>query len=179
MIRWYAAKTKPKQEAVAMENLARQNFESYAPKILMTRVRQKRISTQKELFFPGYVLVRFALADASWRAINSTRGVISLLTFGENGIPTPLANGVVEDLQQREIAGELKDSEVTVIQRGDRVRLKFGPRVDAIGKVIFTKGERLELLLNLLGRQTRVKAPLHAVEIVDVSRYRQTQRSVR
>lgn len=165
--RWFAAKTKPQQESVALENLARQNFTTYAPRVSVERFTHKRISIRREPLFPGYVLIRFVLADANWRAINSTRGVISLLTSSENGVPTPLPRGEVESIQRRDIAGELFVSEVSRVRRGDDVRVKFGIAADAIGKVIFTRGERIELLLNLLGRSTRVKAPLHMVEVVD------------
>jgi transcriptional antiterminator RfaH len=163
---WYAARTKPRQESVAVENLERQGFSVYSPQVAIERLKAQRITTIREPLFPGYVLVRFVLGDSSWRTINSTRGVISLLTFGENGIPTAMPPGEVESIQRREKVGDLFISEIHKVQRGDSVRLKYGPAADAIGTVIFTRGERVGLLLHLLGRQTRVKAPLHAVEVV-------------
>jgi len=177
--RWYAARTKPRQESVAVDNLQRQDFAVYNPAISIERRRTKRIIIAREPLFPGYVLIQFELADATWRAINSTRGVISLLTFGEQGIPTPMPKGEVESIQAREKKGQLFFSEINRVKLGDSVRLKFGPAADAIGKVIFTRGERLELLLNLLGRETRVKAPLHAVEVVEPHHDMQTRRPVR
>lgn len=164
--RWYAVRTKPRQESVVTKRLTRQDFPVYSPEITIERFRAKRITLLREPLFPGYVLVKFVLGNASWRAINSTRGVISLLTFGENGIPIPVPEGEVESIQRREIAGKLFFSEINRVRRGDKVRLKFGPSADAIGTVLFTRGERIELLLNLLGRQTRVKAPLHSVQVV-------------
>lgn len=165
--RWYAARTKPRQEHIAVDNLKRQAFEVYSPRISIERLRHNHICIERESLFPGYILIKFALRDETWRSINSTRGVISLLTFGENYGPSPMPVGEVEAIQRREIAGQLFISEIKRVRRGDRVRLKFGPAADAICRVLFTKGERIELLLNLLGRETRVKAPLHAVEIVE------------
>ena len=179
MARWYAARTKPRQESLAVTHLERQQFEVYAPQISIERFRNKRITVDREPLFPGYVLIKFALVDSAWRAINSTRGVISLLTFGEFGIPTPMPHGEVESIQAREKSGQLFISEIKRVRRGDKVKLKFGPAADAIGKVIFTRGERIELLLNLLGRQTRVKAPLHAVEVVEQRHQIQPSRPVR
>lgn len=177
--RWYAARVKPRQEAVALLNLHRQSFETYAPRVMIERVRGKRISIEREPLFPGYILVKFALDNDSWRSINGTRGVLSLLSFSENGIPTPLPTREVESLQRREIAGKLFLSEIKRISRGDCVRVKFGAAADKIGRVIFTRGERVELLLNLLGRQTKVKAPLHAVEVVEQQPSMLRRRSVR
>lgn len=164
--KWYAARTKSRQESTAVEHLTRQNFEVYCPRISIERMRSSRITVEHEPLFPGYVLVKFVLADATWRVINSTRGVISLLIFGENGVPTPLASKEIESIQSREKAGKLFFSEIKRVRRGDHVRLTVGPAVDQIGRVIFTRGERVALLLHLLGRETLVKAPLHVVELV-------------
>lgn len=150
-----------------MMNLARQRFEAYSPQVTVERLRHQRITVEREPLFPGYVLVKFALEDDGWRTISSTRGVIELLRFGEDNGPAVMPRGEVESIQRREISGQLFISEVRRVKRNDRVRVKFGSAADKIGRVIFTKGERVEMLLNLLGRQTRVQAPLHAVEVVE------------
>lgn len=164
---WFAARTKPRQADIALAHLKRQEFEVYHPKIRIERLNRKgRISLDHEPLFPGYLLIRFTLADATWRAINSTRGITNLLSFAENGRPSPMPIGEVENIQTRERKGLLFISEVKRVRRGDHVKLKIGPAAEQIGTVLFTRGERVELLLNLLGRQTRVKAPLHALEVV-------------
>jgi transcriptional antiterminator RfaH len=165
-MRWFCARTKPRQEAIAVENLRRQSFETYSPKIRIERIHKSRICIDTESLFPGYLLIKFTLSDPTWRVINSTRGIANLLTFAENGRPSPMPIGEVESIQQREKQGLLFISEVKRVRRGDRVRLKIGPAAEQIGTVLFTRGERVELLLNLLGRKTRVKAPLHVVEVV-------------
>jgi transcriptional antiterminator RfaH len=165
-MRWFCARTKPRQEAIAVENLKRQNFEVYFPKIRIERIRKSKIYIDTESLFPGYLLIKFTLSDPTWRVINSTRGIASLLTFAENGRPSPMPIGEVESIQYREKQGLLFISEVKRVRRGDRVRLKIGPAAEQIGTVLFTRNERVELLLNLLGRKTRVKAPLHVVEVV-------------
>lgn len=110
--RWYAARTKPKQESVAVLNLARQKFEVYSPLVTIERRHGKRISVEREPLFPGYVLVRFNLADENWRAINSTRGILGLLTMTTDQPPTPLPNEEIESIQRREMTGQLFISEV-------------------------------------------------------------------
>jgi transcriptional antiterminator RfaH len=166
MQRWFCARTKPRQEAIAVENLRRQSFEIYSPKIRIERLRKSRICIDTESLFPGYLLIRFMLSDPTWRVINSTRGIADLLGVAENGRPSPVPVGEIESIQHREKQGLLFISEVKRVRRGDRVRLKIGPAAEQIGTVLFTRNERVELLLNLLGRKTRVKAPLHVVEVV-------------
>src|SRR5215831_18004290 len=132
--RWYAARAKSGQEQTALAHLSRQNFTAYYPKITIERSRNGRITTESEGLFPGYVLVYFALETAAWRAINSTRGIIRLLSFSEDGKPSPLPTDEITALQKRENSGQLYISEVKRFRRGDRVRLKVGPAVDQIGK---------------------------------------------
>src|SRR5262245_26820326 len=165
-MRWYAAKTKAGQDAIACANLARQQFTTYYPQMTIQRYRQGRIRLEREPLFPGYVLISLILEDQAWRAINNTRGVYKLLSFNEDGRPSALPDGEVESLQDKEKAGKLYVSEVLRLYRGDKIRLKFGPSVDQIGEVLRTRGERVEFLLKLLGRRVRVIAPLHALDLV-------------
>src|SRR5262245_19731087 len=164
--RWYVAKTKSGQDRIALDNLKRQLFEVYYPQITIERYRAGRIRRDCESLFPGYVLVRFALETATWRVINSTRGVYRLLSFAEDGRPSALPEGEIERLQEREKQGKLFVSEILTLRRGDQIRLKVGPSVDQIGQVIRTRGERVEFLMRLLGRKVRCIAPMHALELV-------------
>jgi len=164
--RWYAARAKPGQERIAIDNLKRQDFEAYYPRMTIERAKHGRVVRESEALFPGYLLIRFALATASWRAINSTRGVIRLLSFAQEGTPSPLPAGEIESLQEREKAGQLYVSEVVRLRRGDEVRIKIGWATDQIGTVVWTKAERVRLLLRLLGQEVSVIAPQHALEFV-------------
>ena len=167
-MQWYCLKTKPRQETIAHRHLGQQSFEVYFPKIQIERLRKGRITTDIEPLFPGYLLVRFTLNNPNWRAINGTRGVLKLLSSEENGRPSALPDAEVQSIQTRERKGELRISEIKRVKRGDKVRFKFGQYSEAIGRVLYTRQERVHLLLYLLGRQTLVKAPLHLVDLVAV-----------
>ena len=164
--RWYCARSKPGQDQIAIENLERQLFTVYYPYEEVRRRRRGRIVNSRHPIFPSYILINMALEDAHWRAINSTRGIAALISFSPEGRPTPLRSGEVERLQERDKAGELHVTENSRIENGSRVRFKYGWNVDKIGTVLRTRKERVELLLNLLGRETRVIAPMHALEAV-------------
>src|SRR5262245_47850091 len=165
-LHWYAAKTKAGQDAIACANLTRQQFTTYYPQITIQRYKQGRIRLDREPLFPGYVLISLVLEDQAWRAINNTRGVYKLLSFNEDGRPSALPDGEVESLQQKEKAGKLYISEILRLRRGDLIKVKFGPNTDSQGQVLRSRGERVEFLLNLLGRKVRCIAPLHALELV-------------
>jgi transcriptional antiterminator RfaH len=165
-MRWYAAKTKAGQDGIALDNLKRQAFETYYPRMTVERYRNGQVRRDHESLFPGYVLVRFALETSSWKTINNTRGVYRLLSSKEDGHPSALPDNEVDWLQERERSGKLYISEIQRFRRGDQVRLKVGPSADQVGQVLRARGERVEVLLQLLGRQVRCIAPNHALALV-------------
>jgi len=165
-VHWYAAKTKAGQDAIACTNLGRQSFTIYYPQMVIERYRQGRIIRETEPLFPGYILISFQLDNTQWRVINNTRGIYKLLSFNEDGRPSRMPDGEVESLQDQEKQGKLYISEVVRLRRGDLVRLKFGPSADRIGEVLRTRGERVEFLMQLLGRRIRCIAPRHALDLV-------------
>lgn len=153
-----------------MLRLARQGFSAYVPMQMRehyaSRGRKVVIVNESEPVFPGYILVNFTLEDESWKSINSTRGVIRLIGNVETGIPIPLPVGEIEDLQARENEGLLRVSEIKRIRQGDKIRVEVGYLAGRIGVVSWTKGDRVAFLLNLLGRQSVVTAPSHALSLV-------------
>lgn len=164
--RWYCVKAKPGQDQIAISHLRRQQFEIYYPRISVERFKAGKVVRESVPLFPSYVLVRFALQVSTWRSINGTRGVLRLLSFNENGQPSAIPPGQIEQLQQAEKSGKLFVSEILRLRRGDRIRMKFGASVDQMGEVLRTRGERVEFLLRLFGRTVRCIAPQHALELV-------------
>jgi transcriptional antiterminator RfaH len=166
--RWYVARTKAAQERVALDNLLRQNFDAYFPQCQIERYAAGRIVTVREALFPRYVLIHLS-DECPWRVINSTRGISRLVSFSQDGAPSPLPAGEVERLREREKSGQLWISEVLRFRKGDRVRLKVGLAVNQIGTVVRTRGERVELLLQLMKHNIRCIAPQHTLELVEGS----------
>jgi transcriptional antiterminator RfaH len=164
--RWYVAKTKSGQDHIAVENLARQGFVTYMPKIIVERVRKSKIVRDSESLFPGYVFISFDLSDNVWRVINSTRGVLRLLSLNENGKPSIVADDEIRCLQEQEKTGFFNVSQVMHFRKGDLIKIKNGPYLDKAGKVLRTRGERVEFLMKLLGRQVRCIAAAHTLYVV-------------
>ena len=175
---WYVARSKPSQARIALERLTQQHFTTYWPQIEIERVKAGKVVKIREPLFPGYLFVLFELQPQSWRAINGTRGVQRLLSFSEDGKPSAIPYGEVESLQDREKQGQFKFSEITRFRRGDVVRVKNGISVGLTGKVVRTRGERVEFLLRLLGRQVRCIAPCHTLHLVLQAPVRQQLRHV-
>ena len=104
------------------------------------------------------------MGRARWRSVNGTIGVIRLICHGDR--PAQVPEGIVEDLRAHEDdKGLFSPASLMVLDRGARLRVIEGVFDDQVGVYErMTGDERVVLLLNLLGREVRVRLPMGAVE---------------
>lgn len=160
---WYLAQSRPNQAHIATRNLRRQGIELFLP---MQRTVQKRRGRAVEALrplFTSYFFVTFDPARPEWRAVNTTPGVLRLVRFG-SGFPQQVPSALVIGLMMRcDEAGVLRPPED--LARGDAVRVVSGPFADFVATVEDVRpDQRVALLLDFLGRATRVVVPLDAVD---------------
>jgi transcriptional antiterminator RfaH len=156
---WAVIATHANRERTAIEHLERQNFEVYCPQ-LRKRVRHARKSQDVlRPFFPGYLFVKLAGGEASWRPIRSTFGVRSLITCGAR--PGLISDAFIEGLKAREIDGAVArpDRSYSI---GEHVRICGGPFDGLIGTIIdMDERQRLTILMDLLSGQVKVSIDTH------------------
>lgn len=121
---------------------------------------------QKEIvrpLFPGYLFVHFQPDAGGWQSINSTRG-ISRLLFNDVRCPRPLPVQFMAGLIARcDVNGMLKPPEDLEVD--DRIRVISGPFADLVTTVEkMDKDQRLQVLIDLMGRAVRVTVPRESVE---------------
>ena len=121
---WIAVATHPNAEGQAVQNLKRQGYECYCPRTRVSRRHARRIETVERPFFPGYLFVRLDRTRDQWRPIMHSRGVRTVVRFGDKLGIVPW--GVIESLLAREEDGGLKPPPATK-------RLKAGQRVTLNG----------------------------------------------
>ncbi len=168
MKKWLAIHSKPRQENTAEENLIRQGFEVYCPKIRMERkTRGKRIKVIEALF-PRYLFVRFEPGHDCTASISYTRGVRQIIRFGSE-----LA--IVSDDIVRLLKSSASHSSglhvelVPEFKKGDQISIIDGPFMGLSG--VFHKSnaeERVIILLNVLGEQNRVALQREQVALAAV-----------
>ena len=148
--RWYVVHTQPACEERAALHLATQGYTVFCPRFRKT-VRHARKSISKlSALFPGYLFVRLDPSRDRWRSINGTRGVIRLLTLGDQLQPAPA--GVVENLQAQS-DGHGVFVPQAALSVGQRVRIADGPLTNLVGTLQRMDGaDRVQVLLELLGR---------------------------
>lgn len=155
MTRDYVVQTHPCFEAIAKGNLEAAGFEEvYLPTVIEEvrfGPRQERRSTVMVPLFPGYVFVPLDLGEQGWRRIAKVRGVKRLLGR-DSEHPTPLPIGALDDLRGRFLAGEfVKRSQTFQLSAGDQVTVVQGAFEGLRGVCMVSRGDRVRVLLSLLG----------------------------
>jgi transcriptional antiterminator RfaH len=157
MKQWYVVYTKPRQEAVAEENLERQGYEVYLPLIAEARRQRGRWRQCFEPLFPRYLFVRLSLACDNTSPIRYTTGVSNVVRFADE--LAAVDDHIVESLKRRAdcATGWQHVPKASVFKPGDRVLMDDGPcaGVEAIFQAE-SGSERVVVLLNLLGRKNYI-----------------------
>ena len=162
---WYLAYTKPRQEAVAQLNLEQQSFDAYLP-LYKTLKRSAQGSTAVlEPMFPRYVLFRPHSTKQSVSVARSTRGVMTLVSFGGNIATLP--DNKVQGIRAIEHSrNQTEDQDLNPLRPGQSVRVAGGVMNGLEGLVQRVSSRRVAVLLHLMGRPTQVQVDRHSLEPV-------------
>jgi transcriptional antiterminator RfaH len=164
---WYVAHTKPRQEFTAVMNLQRQGYGTYVPMLRRWKKRQGEWQRIEEVFFPRYVFFSPGHPRQGLATIRSTIGVASLVSFGL--APATVGRDVLLALREMEQAAQQPEegkAPAHPFAAGDAVRIDAGPLAGLVGIVAASGIERVAVMLSLLGRETRVECPAHALSCV-------------
>ena len=165
MERWYVVHTRPRGERLAIINLGNQGLDTYLPQYRKRRRHARRTEWVPAPLFPSYLFVHMDLETVRWRAVHSTIGVRYLVCHGE--WPAPVPPGVVEEIRACE-----DDDGVVVMSRqapfgkGEAVQIMEGALGNQVGLFdCVTDDERVIVLLDILGRQVKVRVPMETVSV--------------
>ena len=156
---WYAVATKPRAEAVALEQLARQGYQCLLPRVRRVLRSAAGVRSRIESLFPNYLFLRADPDRVSLAPIRSTRGAIGLVRFGAE--PARLPDAVVERIVSRidKDDGLIKLASPELVA-GQEVRVVDGPLVGLDGVFVCVEGaDRARLLLQLLGVGREIVVP--------------------
>lgn len=153
---WYAVSCKPRQEEVAQDNLSRQGYQVYLPRLQIRKRRGRNWVDSIEALFPRYLFIRLDPSRRSTAPVRSTRGVCGLVRFGSQAAVVP--DCIIRAIRQREDAATGLHAEPRAeLRRGELVRLTAGPLAGV--EAVFERRcgeERVMLLLDLLGKANNV-----------------------
>ncbi len=157
---WYVVHTKVRQEQTACENLARQGFAVYLPRIKALKRIRGRQQARLEPLFPRYIFFQPRSAAHSIAPVRSTLGVMNIVRFGQE--PAVMRSEVLRGIREFESRqNEASDDEISPFQPGERVRVADGPLTGLEGLISDVSQERVIVLMHLLGQDTRVSLSRH------------------
>ena len=162
---WYLAYTKPRQETVAHHNLEQQNFEAYLP-LYKTLKRSAQSSVAVlEPMFPRYIIFRPHNTRQSVSVARSTRGVMTLISFGGNvaTLPDALVQGIRHIEHTR---NQIDTQQLNPLRPGQAVRVAGGVMDGLEGLIQRVSSRRVAVLLHLMGRPTQVHVDRNSLEVV-------------
>lgn len=157
---WIVICTQGGREHIARHHLERQGYTTYLPMCVIRR-GDRIVPTS---LFPRYLFVLLDICRDAWRPILSTIGVQAVLMNGDH--PGAIPDNTIEAIRRREEAfvSFAAPEEPCPFPSGASVRIKRGPftGIDAIFAEPLEK-KRCALMLQLLGRETRIELALSDV----------------
>lgn len=164
MISWCVVHAQPLKEQMAKQHLLEQGFEVFLPMFLKTRRHARKVEEVLAPLFPRYLFVGIDREVTQFRSINSTRGVSYLLMNKDQ--PAVVPSSVICELQaQQESDGAVPVASLCTFVEGDRVRVTEGMFKDQAATFVGLTGQqRVQILLQFLGRAMSIDLPIHAVE---------------
>ncbi len=168
--RWYVIHTYPKQEDRAGSNLKVLGVPIFNPKLRERRYNQfsSMPTYVTKPLFPRYIFAQFKVDDL-YHKVRFTRGVYSVVSFGEG--PAPITEEVIMLIRSniKEDGFVRIDEE---IRPGDRVMVKDGPLKNFTG--IFEREmkytDRVRILLETVSYQAHIEIERDMVKKSEQSR---------
>ena len=152
-LHWYAIHTKRSEEDRADGNLRAWGVETFAPKIRESSLNQftNRPAFVNKPLFPGYIFARFDL-NVSLHQINSTRGIQSVLGYGDG--PSPVDDRIIDMIRSRTNQGGFVQLDEDLVP-GRQLTIRDGPLKGLVGVLEreMKDTERVMLLLTCVNYQ--------------------------
>jgi transcriptional antiterminator RfaH len=159
---WFILQFKPNSHHKEAKNLNMQGFETFLPLHDSTMRKGSRFVTNTKPLFPGYMFILFDKAELKWHKINNTYGVSRLVTFNStlHSIPSAFIYNLIK---RYDLSGKLLPIEK--MKKGDKVRILEGPFANFIATVeTYDTEHRIWLLMDLMGRKTKIQTPFDALQ---------------
>lgn len=158
---WYCLRTKPRQEAVATQQLRVLGIEVFSPQIRFRRPRGRGVAWVNEALFPGYFFAYFDY-QRQHRQIATTQGIAKIIGFGR--VPFVVDLTLIEELRSSLTAEEVMEISCEVVE-GENVNIVQGPfsGIQALVTRLLPSRQRVAVLFELLGQEREVEVGLDSL----------------
>jgi transcriptional antiterminator RfaH len=160
--KWYAVKTRPRQEHIALRNLENQGYMAYLPYLWLNRRHRGQWQWHQEVLFPGYLFICVDTASQNVAPVRSTLGVIGLVRFGDHLVS--IDKGIIQHLKAQEAIQATQSPVSPLFKPGDRLTITGGPMAGISAVFHMEKStDRVMVLVNILGGTKPVAVDINSV----------------
>ena len=164
--KWYVAHvlsgyenrvTKTLKERILNHNMAEQFSDIIVPEeTVVSNVGGKKRNIKKK-FFPGYVLVKMIMNEATWHLVADTDKITGFIG-GAKGSPTPITDEEAAFMLGQVEGDFKKPRSATSYSAGDSVKVIEGPFASFVGTVeAVNPNGKLKVNVSIFGRPTPVE----------------------
>lgn len=156
------------KEQAVQKGLTEQIEEVVVPVEQVTEVRRGKKVAAERKFFPGYVMVKMALNDATWHMVKNTPKVTGFLGGGGKGKPVPISEKEAESIFAQVREGIDHPKSQINFEVGENVKIVDGPFESFVGVVeqVDDEKQRVKVSVSIFGRPTPVDLEFNQVEKV-------------
>ena len=160
---WFLVQFKHKCHFIAERNLKAQGYYTFLPMEENIVYRYGKNIATKTPLFPGYFFVEFSLTLDNWSGIRSTFGVSRLISQNDKPqiIPQSIMHELINRCDENGMLFPPKD-----IKKGDKIMVRnsaFSKFISTIDQI--DSKNRIWVLMNILGRQSRVQVKSEQIQI--------------
>ncbi|MBP9674533.1 MAG: transcription termination/antitermination protein NusG [Bacteriovoracaceae bacterium] len=154
------------KERITTHKMLEHFAQIYVPQEQVTVNVAGKKKSMKKKFFPGYILIKMKMSEASWHLVQNTDKVTGFVG-GEKGKPIPIADEEAQAMLVQATGGFKKAKSGAHFSQGDSVKVIEGPFTSFVGMVeeVNDKG-RLKVQVSIFGRPTPVELDFTQVEKV-------------
>lgn len=156
------------REQAVQNNIADLIEEVVVPVEEVTEIRRGKKVAAERKFFPGYVMVKMELTDATWHMVKNTAKVTGFLGGGGKGRPVPITEREAESIFAQVREGIEHPKSQIRFEIGENVKIIEGPFESFVGLVeqVDEEKSRVKVSVSIFGRATPVDLEFSQVEKV-------------
>jgi transcriptional antiterminator NusG len=149
--------TKTLKDRILNHNMAEMFSDILVPEeTVVTNVNGKKRNIKKK-FFPGYVLIKMIMTDATWHLVKDTDKVTGFVG-GSKSTPLPITDDEAANMIGTAKEGFKKPRSGTTFNSGDSVKVTEGPFASFVGTVeAVNSNGKLKVNVSIFGRPTPVE----------------------